>query len=101
MKPVVLHPEAEAEVEAAADYLEENRVGFGERFRAEVDTALRQIGATPTVFSEYQGGPIRRYLIRQFGYGVYFVEFDAAVYVIAVAHQRRRPGYWLGRLNEI
>jgi toxin ParE1/3/4 len=100
-KPVVLHPEAEAEIDAAAGYLESNRTGFGTKFRAEVDAAIRQIGATPAVFSGYQGGPVRRYLINRFGYAVYFLELDDVVYVAAVANQRRRPGYWLDRLNDI
>ncbi len=101
MKPVILHPEAEVEVEAAADYLEACRARYGEKFRAEVETALRQIGTTPTVFSEFDGGPARRYLLRRFRYSVFFVEQDDAVYVTAVAHQSRQPGYWLDRLNDI
>lgn len=101
MKPVILHPLAEAEVDETADYLEANRTGFGVKFRAAVDTAIRQIGATPAVFSQYQSGPARRYLINRFGYGVYFVEQDDAVYVLAVANQRRQPGYWLDRLGDI
>ena len=101
MKPVVLHPEAETEIEEAADFLESRRPGYGERFRAEVADALAQIGSTPTSFSLYKGGPVRRRLINPFGYAVYYLERDHAIHVLAVANQRRKSDYWLGRLNDI
>jgi plasmid stabilization system protein ParE len=101
MKSVILHPEAEAEFEDAADYFEANRSGYGEVFRQEVADALAQIGSTPTVFSLYKGGPTRRRLIIRFGYAVYFVERDAAVHVVAIANQRRKPDYWQDRLNDV
>jgi len=40
----------------------------------------------------------RRYVLPDFPYSViYFVE--AAIIIVAVAHDRRRPGYWRERLN--
>lgn len=101
MKSLILHSEAAEEIEDGADYYERSRPGYGEAFRAEVDAALAQIGNTPTVFSPYKGGPVRRRLIRRFGYGVYFVERDRVIYVLAVANLRRRPDYWLDRLNDV
>jgi plasmid stabilization system protein ParE len=101
MKPVIVHPEAAAEIEAAADYYEARRTGYGELFRAEVADALAQIGSTPTVFSLYKGGPTRRRLLTRFPFAVYFVERDADVHVVAVANQRRKPDYWLDRINDV
>lgn len=100
MKPVILHPQAVAEFEDAADYYEAQRTGFGEVFRLEVAEALAQIGSTPTVFSPYKGGPIRRRLIKRFGYAVYFLERDDAVHVIAISNQGRKPDYWQDRLDD-
>lgn len=101
MKPVILHPEAEAEFEDSADFIEARRAGYGETFRQEIAEALAQIGSTPTAFAKYKGGPTRRRLVIEFGYAVYFVERDAAIYVVAIANQRRRPDYWQDRLNDI
>ena len=39
----------------------------------------------------------RRLLLRHFPYAVYFDIDGATVYVLAVAHQRRAPGYWRNR----
>jgi toxin ParE1/3/4 len=101
MKPVLLHPEAEIELEEAADFYEGRRTGYGELFRAEMDDALAQICNNPTVFSPYKGGPTRRRLLKRFPFGVYFVERAHAIYVVAVVNQRRRPDYWIDRLNEV
>jgi plasmid stabilization system protein ParE len=39
----------------------------------------------------------RKYLLRRFPYGVIYRMTDAAIEVVAVAHGRRRPGYWKTR----
>jgi toxin ParE1/3/4 len=101
MKPVILHPEAEEEFEVAADFYESRRRGYGERFRAEVADALARIRATPTAFSLHEGGPARRRLLSRFPYGIYDVERDAEVFVLAVMHQHREPNYWLDRMNDV
>lgn len=101
MKPVILHPQAETEIEDSADFYEGRQTGLGEEFRSEVEEALHRIAATPTMFSPYKGGPVRRILLPRFPFGVYFVERDQAIHVFAVANQRRRPDYWLGRLGDI
>gem|GEM_PF-5182336 len=49
MKPVILHPEAEAEFEHGAEYYEANRTRYGEVFRGEVAEAFMQIANTPGV----------------------------------------------------
>src|SRR5581483_1901709 len=100
MKPVILHPEAEAELEVSADFYEGRQPGLGEDFRAAVEEAVDQIRATPTAFSPYKGGPARRRLLRRFPFGVYYVERDQDIHVVAVADQRRRPDYWLDRLDD-
>ena len=45
-----------------------------------------------TVFDEY-----RRYLMARFPYGVVYRIEGETVLVFAVAHLRRRPGYWRNR----
>lgn len=101
MKPVILHPKAATELEEAADFYEGRRAGYGELFRIEVDEAFTQISSTPTVFSKYKGGPARRRLLKRFPFGVYFVERDSAIHVVAIVNQRRRPDYWIDRLVDV
>jgi plasmid stabilization system protein ParE len=100
MKALALHPEAEAEFETAADFYESRRRGYGERFRAEVAEAFARIRSTPTAFSLHEGGPARRRLLSRFPYGIYYVERDTDVFVLAVMHQHRNPDYWLDRISD-
>jgi toxin ParE1/3/4 len=101
MKPFILHPDAETEFENSATYYEGQRAGLGEEFRAEVEDAIRHARATPTAFSPYKGGPARRVMVRRFPFAVCYVERDQAIYVVAIPDLRRRPDYWLDRLNDI
>jgi hypothetical protein len=35
--------------------------------------------------------------IREAIYTIYYVELDQTIWIAAVAHQKRRPGYWSDR----
>jgi plasmid stabilization system protein ParE len=43
------------------------------------------------------GGPNRRYLVQRFPYGLIYREEGDRIFILAVAHLRRRPEYWRGR----
>ncbi|WP_437650338.1 hypothetical protein [Sorangium sp. So ce362] len=40
---------------------------------------------------------MRRLLLQRFPYGVLYAVELKRVFVLAVTHRRRRPGYWRGR----
>lgn len=101
MKPFILLPDAETEFDGQATYYEGRQSGLGERFRAAVDDAIGHARTTPAAFSPYKGGPARRVMVRRFPFAVCYVDRDEAVYVVAVADLRRKPDYWLDRLNDI
>ena len=62
-------------------------------FLAELDRAVLQVSSTPERFSEHLLGT-RRFLFRRFPYLLVYRVLAEQVQVIAVAHGRRRPGYW-------
>lgn len=87
---------AEAELDDATLYYEQAVPGLGEQFRGEVERAARQLGRMPLLWPEVWP-PVRRCLLSRFPYAlIYSVEADY-VFVIAVAHQHRKPGYWQDR----
>lgn len=43
--------------------------------------------------------PVRRFLLRQFPYKVLIVNLSDQIVVIAFAHAKRKPGYWLERIR--
>jgi hypothetical protein len=42
---------------------------------------------------------MRRFILPSFPYSIVFLELATEVRVIAVAHGRRKPGYWLDRIR--
>jgi toxin ParE1/3/4 len=95
---IELHPEALAEMEEAAAWYEARRPGLGLEFVAEIERLLARVADNPEAFSVWNASdPSRRAVCARFPYSVFFDLESARILVLAVAHARRRPGYWLGR----
>lgn len=98
MKPIVYHPFALDELIQAAEYYETKVDGLGQRFLDEIDTAVADVSESPDRWPCFLLNARRR-LLDRFPYMlVYLVEAEQ-VYILAVMHQRRKPGYWKKRLN--
>jgi plasmid stabilization system protein ParE len=95
------HPGAATDLSSAGDWYEQQRPGLGADLAAEVGRALEAITERPTIWPLWpglgEGTGVRRFLLARFPYAVgYLVEGDD-IFVLAVAHLRRRPDFWLGR----
>jgi toxin ParE1/3/4 len=82
----------------AVAWYEEERSGLGAEFLAEVERATRRIIAFPQHGSPYLVGT-RRIVLRRFPYSVVYWPDASDLLVVAVAHARRKPGYWRNRLK--
>jgi plasmid stabilization system protein ParE len=91
--------EAADEMTAAAEYYEDRRTGMGHRFINRVQLAVARVEAMPRIGapSSSRYPEVRRYAVRGFPYYVVYAT-EPVITVIAVAHTKRRPGYWLDRL---
>jgi plasmid stabilization system protein ParE len=97
MTPVIFLDPAEEEMIAAALYYEDQTVGLGEHFVAEVQHAVQRIAEHPTA-NRIIKREVRRRLLRRFPFGIlYRIEKDEII-IAAVMHLRRRPGYWSERI---
>ena len=97
MMPVVYHPAALDELAEADRYYESRQTGLGERFQKLVQTIESEISENPeTGFIHDHGTRIR--LLRKFPYGVILKTYSDHVFIAAVAHLHRKPGYWAGRV---
>lgn len=96
MIPVQFHSEAEAELSEAASFYEARLVGLGTSFSAEAQTSIGFIRAYPDAGSPL-GSKLRKLVIKRFPYSVIYRREELSIYVVAVAHHRRRPGYWKSR----
>ena len=93
---VEFHPFAADEVEAAERWYRERNETAATRFRRELDRAVGSIAGRPEAAPPYIGDT-RRFLLRRFPFFVVYRVNDGQIQVVAVAHARRRPGYWVQR----
>jgi plasmid stabilization system protein ParE len=94
---VIFNEMARDEFNDAAEYYELRAEGLGERFRNEVKKAVRRIAEYPETWT-VETGDVRKYLLHKFPYKIlYSIEADH-IFIIAVAHQHRKPDYWTDRL---
>jgi toxin ParE1/3/4 len=66
------------------------------RFRRELDRAVELISERPEAGPPYIG-IARRFLLRRFPFFVVYRVLGEHIQIVAVAHARRRPGYWRER----
>jgi toxin ParE1/3/4 len=95
-----IEPEAEAELEHAADRYEESVPGLGLEFLAEMRLRTSEVLDAPHRFPPYGGvhGVQCAHAVGRFPHLVVYMVVEDVVHVLAYMHPRQRPGYWLGRL---
>jgi plasmid stabilization system protein ParE len=95
-RSVEFHEEAVEEARAAYMWYSEKSKVAAEAFLSELDRAVEEISEAPKRCPSYFHGT-RRYLLRRFPFFVVYREVGGEIEVVAVAHGRRRPGYWKDR----
>jgi len=89
---------ASDEFAAAIRWYEERRLGLGGEFYDRVVDAIATLEAQPDIGSMVGGDPkTRRILLHGFPYQIVYRLRPAEIVVVAVAHLKRRPGYWKNR----
>jgi plasmid stabilization system protein ParE len=96
MNPLIISPEAEADLIQAYRWYEEQVEGLGSEFLLCVDACIKSISCSPKIYQRVHKN-VRRALIRRFPYGVFFIEETDHIRVIAVFHARRDPTTWQER----
>ena len=92
------HPAAEAEHLENVGYYELKRAGLGAIYLADSEITMNKICRMPGRFPVESKPDICRAKMRKFPFAVLFRNSSDIIQVLAVAHLRRRPLYWLGRL---
>ena len=96
MKLIVLDA-AQAELEEARDYyLEHATPRIAAAFAGEYEQSVIRLLEYPLVGSP-KSRQHRSLPLRHFPYSIIYRIVADTIVVSAVAHQRRRPGYWSGR----
>ncbi len=93
---VIFSKYAKQELEDAVHYYELEYTGLGKGFREEVRMAALRIVEYPQAWST-ERGDVRKCLLHRFPYKLLYSIEEDHVFVIAVAHQHRKPDYWVER----
>ena len=91
------HPDADLEFDRAVEYYEQFQPGLGLEFAEEVYVAIARIIEYPDVCYAISKNT-RRCLINRFPFGLIYQVKTNSLYIIAVAHLHRQPGYWKERI---
>jgi len=93
---VIFSSYAKRELDDATYYYEYELQDLGKLFRTEVRKAAKRIAAYPKSWT-IEKGEVRKCLLHKFPYKLlYSIEKDH-IFIIAVAHQHRKPDYWVDR----
>ena len=97
MTPCKLHPQAKADLLSATEYYERESWVVAGRFAAEMDRLVQEICAHPGVYRVFRAES-RRHFGGRFPSAAIYVDEPDHVLILAFAHFKRRPGYWVDRL---
>lgn len=93
---VEFHPEAEEEFIEEAAFYEQQVPSLGNAFVAEVELAVTILEDYPELGAEFDS-PFRYLPMRRFPHSLIYAVESHCIWIVAVGHHRRRPGYWRNR----
>jgi plasmid stabilization system protein ParE len=97
LKSLRVHEGARLEARQAADWYFGRSVDVARRFTDELLAGFSNASAAPLRYSAYLHGT-RRILLKRFPYFIVFFDWQDETFVVAIAHAKRRSGYWRDRV---
>lgn len=97
-RQILVRPEAEAEVQQAFDWYEEQSEGLGLEFLRAIEACLSGITRNPFAYTVVKVPDVRRAIVRRFPYALFYLVDEDAIVIIAVFNVKRRPIDWLQRV---
>jgi toxin ParE1/3/4 len=98
LKALRLHEGARLEARLAADWYSERSVSVARRFRDVLLAGFSNAHAFPLRYPLYLHGT-RKILLKRFPYFIVFFDWQDEIFAIAIAHAKRRAGYWHDRVR--
>ena len=96
---IVFSELAKYELDDAVSFYELEVPGLGTRFKYEVKQSIQRIKRYPEAWP-IERGEIRKCFMTVFPFKIlYSIEKDH-IFVIALAHQHRKPDYWIERIKK-
>nr|WP_136250460.1 type II toxin-antitoxin system RelE/ParE family toxin [Ningiella ruwaisensis] len=97
MHELLFHPDTTEEIKSSFDWYQEQVKGLGYEFIQELDEAFNSIHSLPLTWPK-MGQYHRRFILSRFPYSVIYKNVEKkTIYVVAIMHNHRKPGYWNDR----
>lgn len=91
---------AAAEFREAVGWYRTRSIGAARHFNAEVRVAETLLAEHPRIGRKLEADA-RSLCVNDFPFSLIYSIEPTGLVIVAVAHHRRRPGYWLDRLREL
>jgi toxin ParE1/3/4 len=95
-REIKYHPKALAEAFRSARYYDSRHPGLGAQFFEEVDSVVSQLHVDP-LRQRADADGVRSWRLRRFLFRIYYFVEPNRIRILAVAHPKRRSGYWRQR----
>jgi toxin ParE1/3/4 len=96
-----LHTGAIRDLDDALAWYEARQAGLGTVLLREVSRAFEVIGENPRmwpIWPEWRSRiKVRRFVLQRFHFSIAYIAQRQRILILAIAHGRRRPGYWRAR----
>ncbi len=93
MAGILFHPDVFLEVKEAYDWYENQAYGLGDDFMQELQAAYQSILELPGTWPRFKMD-YRRFVLSKFPFSVIYRDNKEIIFVVAVMHNSRKPGYW-------
>jgi len=98
MMPVTFHPRAAQEARRAASHYRGINTPLGDDFATKLNDGLCRVRETPLMFAA-ERDEVRICPLRRFPFSIVFQIIDESIWIVAIAHHRRRSRYWARRIR--
>lgn len=89
---------AQLEIEDSKDYYNLQQSKLGDSFKKDIQSSIDKIFDLPNLYPEV-APDIRRCLLHRFPFSVIYSITNETVIILAIAHQARKPFYWIDRVQ--
>lgn len=96
MPELIFHPDVSKEVQASFVWYQKQAEGLGNDFVNELETGFGAITEMSETWPKFQNG-FRRFLLSKFPFSIIYKSKGESIFVVAVMHNSRKPGYWQNR----
>lgn len=96
MPNLTFHPDVAIEVKTSYEWYQNQAGGLGDDFLHELESAYQTIVELPDTWPKFNKH-YRRFLLGKFPFSVIYRENNNSIFVVAVMHNSRKPGYWKNR----